>query len=285
MMNKATVIAVDAMGGDHAPGEIIKGCVEASEQTDIQLVLVGDTEKIQPELCKYKFDSSKIQMIHASEIIEMDDSPVTSIRNKKDSSMVVGLNLLRKKKADAFISAGNTGALLAGGTLLVGRIKGVERPALAPLIPNKKGFSLLIDGGANMDAKPNYLLQFAKMGSVYMENVVGVPSPKVGLINVGAEKEKGSHLTKDTYPLLEESDLHFIGNVEAREIPYGQADVLVCDAFTGNVILKYTEGFGLSLFDIIKEEIMKKTSSKLAALFLKPVFKGSKNRFDYTEYG
>ncbi|HHW66790.1 MAG: phosphate acyltransferase [Epulopiscium sp.] len=284
-MSDQVIVAVDAMGGDHAPREIVKGCIETTNLDDIKIILVGNEDQIKNELSQYTYDQSKISIAHASEVITMEDSPVTAIRKKKDSSMVVGLNLLKQKEADAFISAGNTGALLAGGTFLVGRIKGVERPALAPLIPNKKGFSLLIDCGANMDSKPGYLAQFAQMGSIYMEKIMGISSPKVGLVNVGAEKEKGNQLTKEAYSLIEALDVNFIGNIEARDIPYGEADVIVCDAFTGNIILKYTEGFGLALFDIIKEELTRNTSSKIGALLSKSAFKRVKNRFDYTEYG
>ncbi|NLK20976.1 MAG: phosphate acyltransferase PlsX [Epulopiscium sp.] len=284
-MGKKAIIAIDAMGGDNAPFEIVKGSIEAVNQKDIEIILVGDESKIARELKSYSYDPSKLSIVHASEVIDMEEAPVIAIRKKKDSSMVVGLNLLKDKKADAFISAGSTGALLAGGTFLVGRIKGVERPALAPLIPNKTGFSLLIDCGANMDSKPSYLSQFAQMGSIYMENIMGVSNPKVGLINVGVEKEKGNQLTKEAYSLMEELDINFMGNIEARDIPYGRADVIVCDAFTGNIILKYTEGFGLSLFDIIKEELMGSTLSKIGALLSKSAFKRIKHRFDYTEYG
>lgn len=284
-MQEKTIIAIDSMGGDNAPHEIIKGSIEVSNQNDIQIILVGNESQIKKELSQYSYDKSKISIAHASEIITMEEAPVIAIRRKKDSSMVVGLNLLKQKQADAFISAGSTGALLAGGTFLVGRIKGVERPALAPLIPNKAGFSLLIDCGANMDSKATYLAQFAQMGSIYMKNIMGISSPKVGLINVGAEKEKGNQLTKEAFSLIEELDINFIGNIEARDIPYGKADVIVCDAFTGNIILKYTEGFGLSLFEIIKEELLRTTSSKIGALLSKSAFKRVKNRFDYTEYG
>lgn len=283
-MAQKTIISVDVMGGDNAPTEIIKGCVEAVNE-DIKIILVGDETQIKDELSQYDYSPSNILIHHASEVITMEDSPVAAIRKKKDSSMVVGLNLLKDKMADAFISAGSTGALLAGGTFLVGRAKGVERPALAPLIPNKSGFSLLIDCGANMDAKPTYLAQFAQMGSIYMKNVMGIPSPKVGLVNVGTENEKGNQLSKETFSLLKALDINFIGNIEGRDIPNGVADVVVCDAFTGNVILKYTEGLGLSLFEIIKEELMKDTSSKIGALLSKSAYKRVKKRFDYTEYG
>ncbi|NLJ88147.1 MAG: phosphate acyltransferase PlsX [Epulopiscium sp.] len=283
-MAEKIIIALDAMGGDNAPSEIVKGAVAAANE-DIKIILVGDENQIKNELSKYDYDPSQISIHHASEVISMEDSPVAAIRKKKDSSMVVGLKLLKEKEVDTFISAGSTGALLAGGTFLVGRAKGIERPALAPLIPNNKGFSLLIDCGANMDAKPAYLAQFAQMGSIYMESVMGIKSPKVALVNVGAEAEKGNQLTKEAFSLLEELDINFIGNIEGRDIPMGLADVIVCDAFTGNVILKHTEGLGLALFNIIKEELMKDTLSKIGALLSKSAYKRVKRRFDYTEYG
>lgn len=284
-MKKQIKIAVDGMGGDHAPSEIIKGCIQALQDFPIQILIVGDPQQLKKELSDHAFDENRIQVIPASETISNEDSPVVAIRTKKDSSMVVGLNLVKEKKADSFISAGNTGALLAGGTFLVGRIPKVQRPALAPLIPHKKGFSLLIDCGANVDAKPSYLAQFAHMGSIYMEHVLNISNPKVGLINIGVEKEKGNELTKAAYALLEKAPINFIGNVEARDISYGVADVLVCDAFVGNILLKYTEGFGLSLFDILKDELTQNFISKIGALLLKSSFKNVKNRFDYTEYG
>ncbi|HOQ15932.1 MAG TPA: phosphate acyltransferase PlsX [Defluviitaleaceae bacterium] len=283
-MSYKTVIALDAMGGDNAPSAIVKGAVLAARE-DIKIILVGDENKLKTELSQYGMDSSRLSIHHASEVITMDDSPVAAIRSKKDSSMVVGLKLLKEKEVDAFISAGSTGALLAGGTFLVGRARGIERPALAPLIPNIKGFSLLIDCGANMDAKASYLAQFALMGSIYMESIMGIPSPKVGLINVGTENEKGNQLTKEAFSLLEKSDINFIGNIEGRDISMGVADVIVCDAFTGNIILKHTEGLALSLFNIIKEELMNDNLSKIGALLSKSAYKRVKKRFDYTEYG
>lgn len=239
-------IAIDVMGGDYAPDEIIKGCIRASKETKCVLVLVGKESVIKEKLKDYTYYPDKIEIVNAEDVITMEDSPVTAIRTKKDSSMVVGLKLVKDKAVEGFVSAGNSGALLAGGTLVVGRIKGVERPALAPLIPTKKGNTLLIDCGANMDAKPAYLDQFARMGTVYMEECMGVKAPKVGLINIGAEEEKGNALTKEAFKLLKEDEkINFIGNIEAREIPSGEADILVCDAFVGNVILKFMEGFGM----------------------------------------
>ena len=279
-------IAIDVMSGDYAPNEIIKGCLEASYETEATLVLVGDEEMINKELAQANYARERIEIVDAKECITMEDSPVMAIRTKKQSSMVVGLTLLKNKEVDGFISAGNTGALLAGATLLVGRIKGVERPALAPLIPTEKGYSLLIDCGANMDAKPSYLQQFARMGTVYMEECLGVKSPKVGLINVGTEEEKGNTLTKEAFALLKEDEkVNFIGNVEAREIPSGNADVLVCDAFVGNVVLKFMEGFGLYIFSLLKTEFKRSLKTKLAALLMKTGIINIKNKFDYSDKG
>lgn len=278
-------IAVDAMGGDNAPLEIIKGAIDALEILPIKLLLVGQTDKIEIELKKYTYDKTRVEIIQASEIIGNDETPTVAIKQKKDSSIVVGLNLVKNAEAKAFISAGCTGALLTGATVIVGRLKGVERPALATLIPNKKGFSLLIDCGANVDSKPTYLAQFAKMGSIYAENILNIKSPRVGLVNIGEEREKGDTLAKEAYPLLEQAGVNFIGNVEAREIPLGKADVIVCDGFVGNVILKYTEGFAKALFGIMKAEIMQGTLSKLGALLIKPALKRMMKKMDYTEYG
>ena len=259
------IIAVDAMGGDNAPEEIVKGAVQSIGALDIHMVLLGKQSLIETELNKYTYPKEKITITDCSETIGADDTPTVAIKQKKDSSMVVGFNLLKNGGAIALVSAGSTGALLAGATLIVGRIPGVERPSLATMLPNQNGFSLMLDSGANVDCKPSYLAQFARMGSVYMENVTGKTSPKVGLINVGSEKEKGSQLVKEAYALLEGSELNFIGNVEARDIPSGVCDVIVCDGFVGNVILKYTEGFAKSMFSMIKTELMKDTLSKIGA--------------------
>lgn len=279
-------IAIDVMGGDYAPDEIIKGCIRASKETKCVLVLVGKESVIREKLKDYTYDPSKIEIINAEDMITMEDSPVTAIRTKKDSSMVVGLKMVKDKEVDGLVSAGNSGALLAGGTLVVGRIKGVERPALAPLIPTKKGNTLLIDCGANMDAKASYLDQFARMGSVYMEECMGVKAPKVGLINIGAEEEKGNALTKEAFKLLKEDEkINFIGNIEAREIPAGEADILVCDAFVGNVILKFMEGFGMWVFSMVKAEFMKSLKTKIAALLMKKGVMSIKEKFDYASKG
>lgn len=286
-MNQNYKIAVDAMGGDHAPHAIIEGCIMAiNEIPQIEVVLLGDEVKINKELSKYTYDQSKIEVIHTTEVITNHDSPVMAIRRKKDSSLVVGMNLVKEGKVSGIVSAGNTGAILAGGTFIVGRIKGVERPALAPLIPTKKGYSILLDVGANADCKPNYLVQFANMGYIYSQQVLGKKSPKVGIVNIGTEESKGNALTKETYKLLEEdTNINFIGNVEARDITDGDADVIVCDGFTGNIILKNMEGVGKFLFSAIKKELQSSLRFKIGALLLKPMFKSIYKRFDASEVG
>ena len=248
-MSDITRVALDAMGGDNAPAEIVKGAAEAVQQRkDIQILLTGREDVIKKELAKYTYPAEQIRIINATEVIETAEPPVKAIRGKKDSSIVVAMKLVKDGEADAFVSAGSTGAVLVGGQVLVGRIKGVERPPLAPLIPTLKGVSLLIDCGANVDARPSHLVQFAKMGSIYMESVMGKKNPTVGIVNIGAEEEKGNALVKETFPLLKAcKDINFVGSVEAREIPYGNVDVIVCEAFVGNVILKLYEGVGGAL--------------------------------------
>ena len=286
-MKEITKIVVDAMGGDNAPKEIVKGAVEAvQKRDDIQVILTGKEEVIADELAGYTYNKEQITIMNTTEVIETAEPPVMAIRRKKDSSIVVGLKLVKEKKADAFVSAGSSGAVLAGGQLLVGRIKGVERPPLAPLIPTEKGFALLIDCGANVDARPSHLVQFAKMGSIYMKHVMGVKNPKVGIVNIGAEEEKGNALVKETFPLLKECrDINFTGSIEAREIPHGQADVIVCEAFVGNVILKLYEGVGSVLISKMKKGMMTSLRSKIGALLVKPALKSTMKDFDASEYG
>lgn len=283
-MSKNITVAVDAMGGDNAPFEIVKGAVEAVNEFGVNIKLVGVESAVKEELAKYKYDTSKIEVIHASEIITTDEAPTTAIRRKKDSSMVVALNLVKNKEADAFVSAGSTGAVLTGATFIIGRIKGIERPALGTCLPTIKGFTFLLDSGANVDCKPKYLEQFAKMGSVYAEHVMGIKKPKVGLVNIGAEKEKGNALTKEVYEILENTDINFSGNIEPRDIPFGKADVIVCDGFVGNTILKFAEGLSMALLKIIKGEITKGLY-KFAALALKKPFGNVKSRLDSEEVG
>lgn len=286
-MQELIKVAVDAMGGDHAPLEIVKGAVEAvNSREDIKVFLVGQEKAVNAELQKYQYDASKIEVVNATEIIEMAEPPVQAIRTKKDSSIVVAMKMVKNGEADAFVGAGSTGAVLVGGQLIVGRIKGVERPPLAPLLPTEKGASLLIDCGANVDARPSHLVQFAKMGSIYMENVMGVSNPRVAIVNIGAEEEKGNALVKETFPLLKEcKDIHFIGSIEARDIPSGYADVIVCEAFAGNIILKLYEGVGGTLISMVKQGMMSDLRSKIGALLVKPALKRTLKRFDTSQYG
>lgn len=286
-MNDIVRIAVDAMGGDNAPSEIVKGAVEAVDaRQDIKVFLVGKEADINKELSQYTYSKENIQVVNASEVISTEEAPVMAIRKKKDSSIVVAMNMVKNNEVDAFVSAGSSGAVLVGGQLIVGRIKGVERPPLAPLIPTKNGVSLLIDCGANVDARSSHLVQFAKMGSIYMENVVGIKNPKVAIVNIGAEEEKGNLLVKETFPLLKAcEDINFIGSIEARDIPAGYADVIVCEAFVGNVILKLYEGVGSTLVGKIKESLTSSLRSKIGALLIKPALKKTLKSFDASEHG
>ncbi|MTI67573.1 MAG: phosphate acyltransferase PlsX [Firmicutes bacterium] len=278
-------IALDAMGGDKGVTVTVKGAVDAIKELDINVILVGKKEDIEKELNKYEYPKDNLEIVNANEIIENEDKPVIAIRRKKISSMVVGLNLVKKNQADAFISSGNTGALLAGGIFVAGRIKGIERPALAPVYPTDKGVSLLLDAGANAECRPKNLKQFAIMGSIYAEKVLDIENPKVGLVNIGVEEGKGNELVKDTYNLLKEADINFYGNLEARDIPKGYVDILLTDGFVGNTVLKLTEGLAQSIFSTLKKEFMKNTLTKIGALLLKPSFKSFKDKLDYSEYG
>lgn len=282
-----TTVVVDAMGGDNAPGEIIKGAVDAvNADKRVKVILAGKKDIIEAELKKYTYDSDRLCIHHASEVIETAEPPVMAIRTKKDSSIVSGLMLVKKGEADAFVSAGSSGAVLVGGYVIVGRLKGVDRPPLASIIPNMEGISLLVDCGANMDSKPQQLVQYAKMGSIYMEHVLGVSKPRVAIVNVGAEEEKGNALVKETFPLLKEcDDINFIGSIEAREIPFGQADVIVCDAFVGNVILKLYEGTGKFFLKKMKTAFTSNIKSKLGALLVKGSLKDTLKQVDASNYG
>jgi fatty acid/phospholipid synthesis protein PlsX len=286
-MDEITRIAVDAMGGDNAPLEIVKGVVEAvNENSKIKVYLTGLQEVIKKELVQYTYNTEQIEVVNATEVIETAEPPVMAIRKKKDSSIVVALNLVKNEVCDAFVSAGSSGAVLVGGQLIVGRIKGIERPPLAPLIPTETGCSLLIDCGANVDARPSHLVQFAKMGSVYMESVVGISNPKVAIVNIGAEEEKGNALVKETFPLLKNCpEINFIGSIEARDIPTGYADVIVCEAFAGNIILKLYEGVGATLIKKVKAGMMTSLRSKIGALLVKPALKETLKDFSLDEYG
>lgn len=286
-MQEMIKIAVDAMGGDNAPEEIVKGAVEAvNMREDIQVFLIGQQDAVSQELKKHTYQQSQISVVHAEEVIETAEPPVIAIRKKKQSSIVIGMNMVKQKEADAFVSAGSSGAVLVGGQVIVGRSKGVERPPLAPLIPTEKGVSLLIDCGANVDARASHLLQFAKMGSIYMQHIVGIKNPRVAIVNIGAEEDKGNALVKETFPLLKEcKDINFVGSIEAREIPHGEADVIVCEAFVGNVILKLYEGVGDTFLTIIKKGLMSTLRSKIGALLIKPALKDTMKQFDASAYG
>ena len=286
-MTDKVIIALDAMGGDYAPVETVHGAVDAvAEHPEIKVLLVGKQDEIEKELQKYSYNKENIEVVNATEIIEMGEVPTKAIREKKDSSLVVAMKLVHDGQADAVVSAGSTGAILVGGQLVVGRIKGIMRPALAPFLPSKKGFSLLIDCGANVDARPEHLVQFAQMGTVYFENVMGKKNPTVGIVNIGTEEEKGNQLVKETYPLLKECEgINFIGSVEAREIASGGADILVCEAFVGNVILKFFEGVALTFLGCIKEGLMSSLRTKLGALMVKPALKGLVKTFDVSSQG
>lgn len=280
-------IAVDAMGGDSAPAEIVKGAVESLDKAkNLKVTLVGREDDVRTELSKYTYDPNRIDVIHASEVIEMAEPPVMAVRNKRDSSLVKCMYLVKEGKCDALVTAGSTGAFLVGGQIIVGRIKGVERPPLAPFIPTVNGRCLLLDCGANVDARPTQLVQFAKIGSAYVKKVCGIDNPRVGIVNIGAEEEKGNALVKETFPLLKATpEINFIGSVEARDIPYGGADVVVCEAFVGNVILKMYEGVGTALLKSMKEAFMSTTRSKIGAALAKPALKKTLKAYDVNQYG
>ncbi|MFC0296332.1 phosphate acyltransferase PlsX [Geobacillus jurassicus] len=276
-------IAIDAMGGDHAPREIVLGAARAvAHFSDIHITLIGDEAKIRPHLP----DRERISIIHAEEVIEADDEPVRAVRRKKHSSMVRMAEEVKEGRADACISAGNTGALMAAGLFVVGRINGIDRPALAPTLPTLDGRGFVfLDVGANVDAKPEHLLQYALMGHVYAKQVRGIAKPRIGLLNVGTEDQKGNETVKRAFALLKETDLHFIGNVEARDLLQGAADVVVADGFAGNVALKTIEGTAMALFSLLKQTLTSGAAAKLAAAVLKPKLAGLKKMMDYSEYG
>ena len=286
-MEKFFKVALDGMGGDFAPANPVKAAVDAvNKDKNIMVMITGDKERLEAEFAKYQYNKEQIQVIPTTEEISCNESPVDAIRRKKDSSMVVALRLVRNGEADAFVSSGSSGAVLVGGQVLVGKIKGIERAPLAPLIPTVKGVSLLIDCGANVDAKAHHLVQFARIGSIYMKTIVGIENPKVAIVNIGSEEAKGNALVKETYPLLKEcEDINFIGSIEANEIHTGKADVIVCEAFVGNVILKHTEGLAKTLISQIKGGMMSSLRSKIGALLVKPALKETLKQFDASQYG
>lgn len=278
-------IAIDAMGGDHAPKSTVEGAVLAANRfPDVELILVGNVEEME----KYKTPDfpKNILMKNATEVILTEEEPVKAVRRKKDSSLVVAARMVKDKEADAMITAGNTGAFMTAGLLIVGRVEGIDRPALAPVLPTiGKNGVLILDVGANMDPKPENLVQYALMGKIYSEQVLDIQNPRIGLLNVGTEDSKGNELTKKVFPLLKELPVQFVGNVEARDIPSGICDVLVTDGFTGNIVLKLTEGLATSIFHLLKVELTRTLISKLAALILKPGLKNLKKGMDYSEVG
>ena len=279
-------IIVDAMGGDNAPLEIIKGCAEAQVEFGLDIVLVGNEDIVRKSAEENGVDISKMQLINTTEVIATDDDPQSVLKSKPDSSMAVALKMLADSEGDAFVSAGNSGALCVGGTLIVKRIKGVKRPGFAPILPHfNGGCFMLVDAGANLESRPEMLLQYAIMGSAYMEKVMGINNPRVGLANVGSEEHKGLELQHKAFDLLENSGLNFVGNVESRDLPYGACDVLVCDGFTGNMVLKTYEGVAKALMGKVKEMFSKNTKNKLAAALIMSDLKAMAKEFDYNEYG
>ncbi len=282
-------IIIDGMGGDNAPAEIVKGACQALNIIQDEIIIVGDESIIKSELkkCRGKYPKDRLSIRHASEVISNDDAPVRAIRAKKDSSMVVGITMVKNGEGDIFISAGNTGALMAGGLFILGRIQGIDRPALACIYPilGGKTPSIIVDAGANAECKPNNLLEFGVMGSIYMEKVMGIKNPRVGLVNIGTEEAKGSTLTKAAYDLIGKSRVNFVGNVEARELPAGACDVIVCDGFVGNVILKLTEGLAWNILKLLKKKFTDGGVAKMGAMLLSGKLKELKGEFDYSEYG
>ena len=280
-------IAIDGMGGDNAPAEIVSGVIKAMEEfKDIEFYITGPEDAIKKEIAKNNYSGNNIIIIDAKEVITTNEHPVMAVRRKKDSSLCKALNLVKEGTCDAVISAGSTGAFLAGCTFIVGRIKGIKRPALAPVMPGKNGSFIIVDAGANVDSKPEYLVQFAHMGKEYYKGVLNGENPSVGLVNIGEEAEKGNDLTKETFKLLSEEKLNFIGNIEPRDITKGDVNVIVCDGFAGNTILKMYEGTASTIMKVIKEEVMASgIVSKIGAVLLKPVFNNIAKRFDYKEYG
>jgi glycerol-3-phosphate acyltransferase PlsX len=278
-------IVLDAMGGDHAPEVAVEGGVMAAREYGIEVVLVGPQEVVEAELAKHDTAGLSLPVVHASQVIEMTDEPSMAARKKKDSSMVVGMKLVKNGQADAFTTAGNSGGALAAALFRLGRVKGIKRPALSTVFPTRKGLCFISDVGANTDCKPIYLLQFGIMGSAYAERVLGIPNPRVGIVSTGEEEGKGSILVKETFKLLKESDLNFIGNVEGKDIPAGLADVVVTDGFSGNVAIKLAEGVASLLMRVMEEEIKKRPTAVLGALLAKSALREVKSRLDYSEYG
>jgi len=277
-------IALDALGGDFAPQEIVAGAIEAVKERGLKITLVGPEDTLGPILREQKIN--EIEIVNATEIITNDEAPVMAVRRKKQSTLVVGANLVKEQRAAALVTAGSTGAFMAAGLFLVGRVADIERPALAPLVPTRDGKGVVVlDMGANMDAKPEHLMQYGVMGSIYAEKVLRRKKPRVALLNVGTEEGKGNQVCKDAYGLLQQAGVNFVGNIEARAVLSGEVDVIVCDGFTGNVLLKFMEGMAETMFDLMKERFTADTRSKIGALLLKPTLRKFKKSFDYSEHG
>ena len=278
-------IALDAMGGDHAPREVVKGALLAAAEYPVQVVLVGQEEVIRRELAELDGKSAGLEIVDAREVVEMDDNALAPLRRKRNSSVRVAANLVAEGKAQAFVSAGNTGATWTSARAVIGMIEGVSRPALAAIVPSLKGHTLLLDVGANVDAKPNHLREFAVMGHFYAQMVFGIDAPRVGLLSIGEEEGKGNELTKETYRVLKETGLNFIGNAEGRDVYNGNADVVVCDGFIGNVVLKASEALGEMVGKLLREELTRSVQRKVGALLARSAFDDLKKRIDYSEYG
>lgn len=278
-------ITVDGFGGDNAPLSVLQGCELAAKEYDVELFVTGNEGILKKTAQEHSISLDKITFVHTEDVIEVCDDPTSIMKEHKDSSMGLGMQMLAKGESDAFVSAGSTGAMTVGAALIVKRLKGIKRATIATVIPSAKGCYLLADGGANLECRPEMLVQFAMMGSIYMNRVIGMESPRVGLVNVGEEETKGRDLQLETYPLLKESALNFIGNIEARDVPLGKADVVVTDGFTGNVILKLTEGMGKFLLNAIKDVFMGGIGGKLAAALVLKDMKSMKKKMDYKEYG
>lgn len=277
-------IAVDGFGGDYAPEQVVAGCLQAASEDRIPILLTGDQAVLAP-LIAGRPGSELIEIVHASEQIGMDEAPVEAVRAKKDASLIVAARLVKDKEAAGLVSAGNTGACMAAALFIIGRIKGIERPAITSLMPTVKGICLMVDVGANVDCRPSHLAQFAQMGAIYAQRVLGRPNPRVGLLNIGEEPSKGNDAAQKAYQLLSCADINFIGNIEGRDIPGGEADVVVCDGFVGNIVLKFAEGLGLGMFSMLKEELTASLPRKLAAAVLRPGLAKIKKKMDYAEYG
>lgn len=278
-------IAVDAMGGDFAPAEVVNGAILACRELEAEVILVGDERRINELLKNKPISGLKLEIQNATEVIEMGDHPAHAVKKKKDSSLVVANRLVKDGVAAAVISAGNTGAAMSTSLLTLGRIKGINRPAIASPMPTTKGVSVLLDAGANADCDPENLAQFALMGSIYAEQVFGFSNPRVGLLSIGEEETKGNKLTVEAHQLLKQSGLNFIGNVEGRDVHHGQCEVIVCDGFVGNIVLKLSEGLAGALFAQIKNALTQNLITTAGALLVKGAFKSLKGRMDYTEYG